>query len=108
MALRRRIRGVVRRAEPQVERHPAREVPRVLPVHGRSYVVVVQPASTGLFFVVSWKGTPLLNRESSCRAGLFGPLAPWSYTEFEVVEPGLEFVIAPEQIRLVVADDALV
>ena len=36
----RRIRRLVVEAEPQVERHPARERPRVLPIHAEVFAVI--------------------------------------------------------------------
>ena len=105
-ALPRRIRCVVLDAEPQVERQATREGPRVLPIHAQ---VVAEVFPLGRSVPRGdLEGHAVIEPELVAERIVlsYGPIAIIEIAR-EVVDPGLEVVIAPEQIRLVPADDPL-
>src|SRR4029453_13746118 len=105
-ALRRRMRRLVLEADPQVERYPAREGPRILPIHA-DVVAVVLPLGRRVPRV-ELEGHAVVEAELVAELVVLsdGPIAIIKRA-IEVVDPDLQLVIAPEQIRLVVAHDRL-
>ncbi len=73
-ALIRRIRRLVVEAEPQVERHPAREGPRVLPIHAE-VLAVVQPLGRRVPRV-ELEGRAVVEHGAGSRTRCSRPMAP--------------------------------
>src|SRR6266850_6456537 len=100
------IRRLALDAETQVERQPTRDRPRILSIDAE-VLAVVQPFGRRVPRV-ELEGHAVVEDQLVAELVVLadGPVAIIE-RGIQVVDPDLEFVIAPEQIRLVIAHDPL-